>query len=366
MRESTVTAAAVALAIVCPAYAGTDIRVGDPTPEDTAMRDRFEPDEVRVLPPSLVLGAPADPAGGAAKLDRVRLAVRDRDATLTLALSTKALDGRELVTTLDVPTGARVTGLAVTIGGQRFDGAMLARSTASSRYREIVEANTVVVRKNDPALLEHTESTLRHDRLTLHVFPVAKTSPATVEVRFSLPDGTTMLDLDPGTQTIGKIELDIAGTLQNIANLRAPRTIELPAFAVRDDDAPRAPHVTSLVSLLAAASTTPMPLADGFRCACPLPEISVDKKTIDAYVKLRIPRLRHCFLREAQRDPRLAGSADLQFSIGEDGRVSHVTVEGTLPSRAVKACIADEASTWAFHASTTTTRVSYPLSFAAN
>jgi hypothetical protein len=358
MRESTVTAAAVAMAIVCPAHADTRISLGEPTPEDTAMRDRFVPDDELVLAPSLVVGAPDDPAGGAAKLDRVKLAVRDRDATLTLSLSTKALNRRELVTMLDVPTGAHVTGLAVTIGGQRFDGAALASSTASARYHDIVD------RKSDPALLEHTESTRRHDRLTLRVFPVAKTTPATVEVRFSLPDGTTTLELDPGAQTIAKVDLDIGGRAQTIANLSAPRSLELPAFAPRDDE--QAPYVTTFVSLFAGASTSPMPFAEGFRCACPLPQVSVDKQTVHDLVKLRVPRLRHCFMREAQRDPTLAGSADLHFTIGEDGRTSEITVDGTLPSSAVMDCIANEAATWTFHANTSPTRVNYPLSFAAN
>lgn len=360
MRESTVTAAAVAMAIVCPAYADTRISLGDPTPEDTAMRERFVPDDELALAPSLVIGAPDDPSGGAAKLDRVKLAIHERDATLTLSLSTKALSRRELVTTLDVPTGARVTGLAVTIGGQRFDGAALASSTASARYHDIVD------RKSDPALLEHTESTRRHDRLTLRVFPVMKTTPATVEVRFSLPDGTTTLDLDPGAQTIGKVELDIGGRAQALANLGAPRSLELPAFAPRDEAGEQVPHVTSFVSLFAGASTSPMPFAEGFRCACPLPQVSVDKQTVHDVVKLRIPRLRHCFLREAQRDPTLAGSADLHFTIGEDGRTSEITVDGTLRSSAVMDCIADEAATWTFHPNTSPTRVNYPLSFAAN
>lgn len=359
MRESTVTAAAVAMAIVCPAYADTRTSVVDPI-EDTAMRERFVPDGELVLAPSLVIGAPDDPAGGAAKLDRAKLAVRDRDVTLTLALSTKALDARELVTTLDVPTGAHVTGLAVTIGGQRFDGAAFASSTASARYRAIVS------RKGDPALLEHTESTRRHDRLTLRVFPVTKTTPATVEVRFALADGTTTLDLDPGAQTIARVELDIGGRARTIANLSAPRSLELPAFAVREDDATQAKYVTELVSLFAGASTTAMPFSEGFRCACPLPQVSVDKQTVHDVVKLRIPRLRHCFLREAQRDPALAGSADLHFTIAEDGRTGEITVDGTLPSAAVKECIATEAATWTFHRTTSPTRVNYPLSFAAN
>lgn len=103
-------------------------------------------------------------------------------ATLSLALSTRDLVAQTVALTIDVPHGARVTGMTVWIGGARAEATAMSAFAAEERFREIVSA------KRDPALLEQTESTRDYDRLTLQVFPVAKTSPARVEIVVEMPE----------------------------------------------------------------------------------------------------------------------------------------------------------------------------------
>ena len=330
MPTRIVTAAAVAMAFVCPAHAETRLFV---TIDDS---DRAEP--------ALIIPAPAR-----GKLDRVHLRADTNQghASIVLELSSKERDAHEIATTLDVPRGSRVTGMAVTIGGARSRAHVLSAVSARERYRSIVE------RKADPALLELAGSTRSADRLSLRVFPVAKSSPARVEIELQLPDvGAVALD----TPAQLAVELDGKPSNAKAIALR-PRPWMATDTAVRE-------HVTLLTSLFADAPAGPMPTvtigATWSSCGF---DVSVDARTIRKQVKLAHPRLTHCWLREAQRDPTLEGSAVMHFVIMRDGRTQGISVDGTLDDAKVRACIADEIATWKFHESTTIVQVNYPIEF---
>jgi hypothetical protein len=82
------------------------------------------------------------------------------------------------------------------------------------------------------------------------------------------------------------------------------------------------------------------------------------------YIKRWIPRVRACYVRAAQVDPGLAGTANLAFSVAPTGGVTDIMVGGSLDSRSVQECLVAEISTWQFPARPgVVARVHYPLQF---
>jgi len=68
---------------------------------------------------------------------------------------------------------------------------------------------------------------------------------------------------------------------------------------------------------------------------------SIDKALIDRVIKQRLPLIRYCYQREAQKDPGLSGKVVVRFVIGKGGAVASAEVldESTLGNAAVEACI---------------------------
>ena len=119
----------------------------------------------------------------AVALDAARAVV-----TQTLSMTSDELNAREVTTTIDVPRGARVAGMTVTIGGMTTTAKPARAADAATQFR------AMTVRKLDPAryfFLELVESTRDGDRLRLHVFPVAIASPARVEIVIELQPNRT-------------------------------------------------------------------------------------------------------------------------------------------------------------------------------
>lgn len=353
MPSKVLTAAAVAVGFVCPATADTRIEIRGPQPREELALTSVEKLE---LPPSLAVDAGID---GETTIDRAKLAIRTSGshatATLTLALSTDLWWPRDVAIAVDVPSGARATGLAVTIGGHRTVGSALATSEAEQSYRQVVGGH------KDPALLEYTESTSRHDRLTLHVFPLAKASPATVEVTIELPAMTT-LDFVSPVQTIRRADVEIDGKRISSGPLSQPRTLEVPAPQGQPRDAVSA-FVSEKTSLYAGEMAVPRIV---FSCGYGHHVVdSPNKQVIRQTVKLAMPRLQHCYMREAQRDPTLAGGVGLHFRILPSGTIGDASVDGSLASETVKACMVDEVRSWQFHASDGGAQVNYPLELVA-
>jgi hypothetical protein len=283
-------------------------------------------------------------------LDRTHLAIDGSDgtATLSIALSSRQLALHTASTTIDVPRGARVIGMHVTIGGVRADAKAMGADAASREFRRLTTLDI------DPALLELSEAWGDFDRLMLHVFPVAKTSPARVVITMQLPP-LEAIELDAPGHAI--VELDG----EQLETIHA----ELPARAwMSEDPAPRA-RVTALTSLF-ASEPAPATLAT-------VPMVTIDKPQTACYfgvpndvrkrIKLAHPALRHCYIKQAQRDPTLAGSVTMTFVIGLDGRARDISTAGTLANATVHACIAEQVASWTFARTDELRRINYPLQF---
>jgi len=337
MARAAVTAAAVAMALVRPAFGEVRVDHGDQVAAD---------EELDVA--QLVVHAP-----DRGRLERTELAI-DRSlgqvATLAISLTSHALVAHRTTLDIEVPRGARVTAMQMLSQGVRSEARTLPSVTAAERFRAVTEVRV------DPALLELVEGTRDFDRLRLHVFPVAKTQPARVQITIELPEIRT-LELDaPGQLAITVDEQSITG-----------RRVALPASpSWMDADPAQRPHVTALTSLFAieparAGSEIVLPRV---WIGCGLThERSLDKVAVRRPIKLAMPRLRSCYTRQLQGHWDLEGTAELHFMIDHDGRTRDVSITGTLANDDVRACLAEEVTTWKYSPIDTRMRISYPLTF---
>lgn len=318
MATRLATAAAVALALVCPARGDTRISV------------RHEREPV----PALSVGTPTN-----ATLDRARVAIdRTGRARLSLVLSTRAKVAHAGSITIDLPRGSRAHAMTEKIGLVRSNGFAFEASEARTMFTNVVE------RKYDPALLEHVATSAGTDRLALRVFPLVKGTPAEIEIDIELPAIERVAVAAP-------IEID------------GNRVVELDRRTWMTEDTAERSHVSESTSLYAGAAVSPVPIVT-IGCTGYRHDYGPDKRSIRSVVKLQIPRLRHCYMRQAQLDPTLAGTAVLHFTIDRHGRTSEINIDGTLANDAVHACLIDEVVTWTFGKSDSgATRVSYPLTF---
>ena len=76
---------------------------------------------------------------------------------------------------------------------------------------------------------------------------------------------------------------------------------------------------------------------------------SLDPGAIAKVVQSRMRMVQDCYERELKRNPGLAGKVEIEFTIGEDGRVEQARVSNnTLSSDAVGACIVGRIRAWRF------------------
>lgn len=88
-----------------------------------------------------------------------------------------------------------------------------------------------------------------------------------------------------------------------------------------------------------AAVKTEAPEVDG----------SLDSAAIAKVVRRRIKSLQDCYERELKRDPALSGKIEIEFTIGESGRVDEARVSNNgMGSKAVGSCIVSRVRRWRF------------------
>ena len=168
---------AVAIALVCPAYADTNV---------TVRRSSEEPDD-KPLPEPLRFGETnGRVVKSAFAKDKVTIEIAGRDIFATNVDVPMAL-----------PAGTRVTGLTVSIDGVAQRAELIAVSDARSRYRNIVGW------RKDPALLEHEVTSQTSEQFTLHVFPVTAKSHAFVTLELGQGDAA----VDPALALVAGQEL---------------------------------------------------------------------------------------------------------------------------------------------------------------
>lgn len=104
-----------------------------------------------------------------------------------------------------------------------------------------------------------------------------------------------------------------------------------------------------------AAVKTQAPQVDG----------SLDSAAIAKVVRRRIRSLQDCYERELKRDPSLSGKIEVEFTIGEDGRIEEAAISNNaMGSDAVGSCIVSRVRRWRFPAPDGgSVTVNYPFIF---
>jgi hypothetical protein len=301
------TAAAVALAVVCPASADTRISVSQQAEVGAATS--------RVI-------ALRRARGGSVVRSSVDTDVERAIATLTFDLAASSSNPSEVSVPVRIRGGARVIGMSVTAGGEALITRTLSSVDAWNDYRRLTAPGP----EADPALLRYVGTRDGLDELQLRVFPLTKERVAHIELTVALP--TDGWSISP----------------------------------------PEEPYVSRGVAMLAVEpprTRAPIVIACGVGVAHGVGEL--DKTIIRRHVKRNLPRVRGCYERGLLSNPALAGGVELHFTIAPDGRTSSVSVDGALDAPAVRACIAEDLASWEFPAvpEGSATRVNYPITLVA-
>jgi hypothetical protein len=274
--------------------------------------------------PSLRIGSPTD-----AKVSSLALAIDGRTATLTLKLTTPVRDAHEITLGLEMPHGAAVTGMAMVQGGERTDATWKSPGLARDRYDGTVQ------REVDPALLEQAGD---RDHLLLHVFPVEKVAPVTIELVVELPESEALV-IEPEAE-LARLEVAVGAKKIVWRRVRAARRIELTPGEAHGYD-PLQLHVDAHRSLIAEplvpATVGTLPGGPpGLRSA----------REISDVVRAGAASLAAC----GELEPHA-----IVFVIAKDGRVTSAS--------AGNRCIEDAIRAWRFPAASEATRVAYPLTW---
>lgn len=314
-----------------------------------------------VLASPRVAAVSIGPPSWRSRIDSARLSVTPRAlhtrVAVTLTFATDEALAQNVATTVTLPRGARVVGMAVTIGdGPRVPASSLWRSTARERYA------TLVGGRRDPALVEYEGE--RDGQLTVRVqvFPISRDSPGHVELEIELP---AMRRLELRTaHDVPTLEVKVAGVLQPTqAPFSVPHRIALPAPSKEAIDsaelAPR-PAVSPTLSLFAdepgRGSASPGPTLAVQLDAPRFPgDVATGNHELRRAVRANVRDLRGCF-QVAQP----SGRIDIRFAIVPSGKVSAVSVDGD-GSEQIKRCITDELAKWSFPETEDVVMVSYPL-----
>jgi hypothetical protein len=208
-------------------------------------------------------------------------------------------------------------------------------------------------------LLAFEESRNGLDRHDLRVFPLLARQAATIELALELPfTAGTSLELDPRNQTIGMLDVRVAG--RAVRALHAWQRVELVAVA----PSPSAPALPVSTVGRALFGTAPplvprvvLPTLEAVSCTFggSLP--------IRRVVKLHLPALGHCYERVAQWRPGIEGDVVAHFRIEPNGRVSSVAVTGTLTDPRVTSCLEGVFAGMAFPPDSSAAEVNYPIKF---
>jgi hypothetical protein len=348
MATRIATAAAVALAVVCPAHADTHFelsgsgRLGEPV-SSSSIRIGTPTREVSISSVKLVV----DPFTNQSR------------ARMTLVLETQATANLDTETSIAIPIGARVTQLALTLGnGPRMTSTALPADTAVGTYERTVHGN------RDPALLTYEGGISGHERLALRVFPLSRSAAATVELELELPPSPSLTI--ESTQRIDKLTVEVAGRSRGKSRFDDARQIDLPAghgemasvaqavdprTSLFVDEPPSGPghrrvHTTVVISCGVGTAHQ---------------SVSLDSREIRTEVRRHKEQLGYCYTKQAQRHPELAGTVALHFRIGPDGRTSDIVVDGSLDSDTAKQCMSEQVALWRFHEHDGVVQVNYPL-----
>ena len=290
-------------------------------------------------------------------IEHVRLELRDeprpRTAHLALVLAATHTARRELAATIQLPAGTRVTGFAYTGGeGERQVARPMPAKQAGASY-------AIVKGSHDGALVEAAGA----DRLALRV-PIAAEQRAEIELELALPP-LSELAIDPGGQTVRRTEIRIEGRPHEIRDdVAGPERVALPRVSA---PAGRTSGTSDLAPMAEVSAETSLLVGEAPSVVIGIPTTSCGgpARNVRRVVRWHHPQLRYCYMRVAQWNPQIEGTAVLRFVIGEDGRVKSSTVESDLGEASIERCLAGEVAQWDFGAAPGggEIQVNYPLTF---
>ena len=295
-------------------------------------------------------------------LDKIAVAIQQdalgTTAHLTLTVTTTDIAAREAVIALEVPRGARVTGVALTIGKTE-------RLVAVANYAERARADyeRVLQWGRDPVLVEWKGEAVAGDVLDVRAFPLTPKEPGRIELTIELPD-LSALSIDARARTI---EITNGGQTATHRKVTRPITIDVPRQ--RGIEAPLTtarPHVDPTTSFYV-----------GFAVTGPMPTVTFsgrphwhvrppDKGEIKREIKRHIARLSHCYERAVQYKGGADGEAVLHFLIDPQGKIASSTIDGTLEDPEILSCLQGVVAQFEFRPGDGSTLVNYPLQFRLN
>jgi len=305
----------------------------------------------------LGIGQPGDKLA----LDKVAVAIRQDalgvTAEVTLSVSTQETVAREAVIALDVPRGARVTGVALTLGKTER---MVAH--ANTAEQASVEYERWLTRGKDPVLVQWKSEGKDGDLLEIRAFPLTKTDAGRIELTIELPQELAALTVDAIAPTVEVIGEKTYRKVQRpiVVQVPARRELVLPLAAAR-------PAVTSTTSLYAGFAPSmglpPIVVTIGshrqHRVVAPVAANEIRKE-----VKRNLARLQYCYERVVQYGgEKIEGEAVLHFLVGRSGKVESVTVDGTITNERITSCLAETVAKFDFRAGDSAVVVNYPLRF---
>lgn len=296
-----------------------------------------------------------DHLGPQVTIEHVLLVVRGEPrpgtAHVVLSLAATHTARRELSATIRLPAGARVTSFAYTGGGEE-------RRIARPMPARLAGESYAAVRASHEGALAEAAGP---DRIALRV-PIAADQRAELELELALPPIST-LAIDPGGQTVRRAEIRLDGAPRRIwDDFDGPRTIALPRASAptgRPSASPPPVEVSAATSLV--VGDAPVVVLGPATSTCSFG----GARGIRRVVRQHHPQLRHCYMRVAQWNPQIAGTAILRFVIAEDGRVKSSSVGGDLGDAGIERCLAGEVARWDFGAAPGEgeTQVNYPVTF---
>lgn len=309
-----------------------------------------------VVAPRLRIGQP----GPKLTVDKVTVDIEQDalalTANVTLSVSTSDNAAREATIALEVPHGARVTGVALTIGKtQRMVALATGAQRAAMNYLRVLDDG------KDPVLVQWRSANAAGDVIEVRAFPLTATMAARVELAIELPAAPALV-----VDTQARVVEIASITRKTYRKVAEPIVVELPPWRELDLGltVPR-PHVNATTSFYAGFPPdlqAPLVFIGG---SGPRWCFSPDKAMIRRVIKWHMAQLQHCYDRAYQYNPNGGPDADavLHFTIDPAGKVAETTVDGTIAEPAITSCLAEVIGGLTFPAGDAVTQVNYPLHF---
>ena len=260
---------------------------------------------------------------------------------------------------LEIPRGARVTGVALTLGKTER---MVAVAMGPERAR--TDYQTILNRGKDPILVEWNGEAAGVDVLDVKAFPLTKTDPGRIELTIELPQLST-LAIDASAKTI-----EIVNGASRVTHRKPTRpiTIDVPQqreLAAVSRTTPR-PHVNATTSFyvgMPLSMEVPTITFGGGPPRRQGPFSSVDKQEIRKEIKRHIVRLGRCYEQVVEYKGGIEGESVLHFQIDGDGKVVSTTIDGTIEDETIISCLEGVVAQFEFRPGDGNVIVNYPLRF---